>query len=482
MAWCVVEPSRSPLQQCHDGEFLCQLEIGMTPSRYEDRVAGGSPCSNISRSGTTDYVVIPHWSISVQNNSKNYIPDNFSIHFFHASPLRRLVKEMYKLHRVKLTAKRLARTLDRAMIRLSRRNTKSILVLDDPETINIFPSAGEIVHYSRLANPQQVAFPLEKKEAYVLHDVFVWPQQGIVGTMDGDILEETAFSPYALQHMMSRTRFSTRNSMPIDAPCVSIESDPFWSNYYHTLIDKIPRLYSLHHGRFINEKRILLLIPREPSELERLLLEIILPPNVELLWIPAGVTCVTAKEYIFLPYLHGGWEAASLPPEYLAWFRNRVFAALGVQPRGKREEKIYISREKASKRRYANEQELGGRLQDIGFRKYVLEEMSFPEQVELFQRAKMVFARHGAGLTNLLFATDCCVLEHVSATKRKYYRMLSAAMDLPYANLVSENAERDACIHAPIDEILAKITQMTDCAEPFAHTIYRPLTSPPEIT
>jgi hypothetical protein len=64
---------------------------------------------------------------------------------------------------------------------------------------------------------------------------------------------------------------------------------------------------------------------------------------------------------------------------------------------------LYLSRGNANTRRIENENELKTGLKKMGFVCVRAEELSFKEQVELFQNAEAIIAPHGAGLTNLIF-------------------------------------------------------------------------------
>jgi len=67
------------------------------------------------------------------------------------------------------------------------------------------------------------------------------------------------------------------------------------------------------------------------------------------------------------------------------------------------ERRIYISRQKAKKRRVLNETEVISKLEQFGFEIHCFEDHSFAEQVHLMAGAKCVVGMHGAGLTNMLF-------------------------------------------------------------------------------
>jgi hypothetical protein len=66
-------------------------------------------------------------------------------------------------------------------------------------------------------------------------------------------------------------------------------------------------------------------------------------------------------------------------------------------------ERLYLSREKAGRRRVSNESELWSRLEAQGFSKIFTEDLSWKEQINAFAKAKVIVAPHGAGLANLAF-------------------------------------------------------------------------------
>lgn len=97
--------------------------------------------------------------------------------------------------------------------------------------------------------------------------------------------------------------------------------------------------------------------------------------------------------------------------------------------------KVFISRRKALGRRVNNENEVIEALKPLGFVAYVLEEMSYTEQVKLFAQAKVIIAPHGAGLTNLLFAEQPIVLELFGAYVGNEFANLSRSLGFKYGCL-----------------------------------------------
>ena len=68
-------------------------------------------------------------------------------------------------------------------------------------------------------------------------------------------------------------------------------------------------------------------------------------------------------------------------------------------------EKIYIDRTDSKFRhcQIQNDEEVFGFLKEIGFSKYKIGELSFLEQIYLFNNAKIIIGAHGAGFSNLAF-------------------------------------------------------------------------------
>lgn len=65
--------------------------------------------------------------------------------------------------------------------------------------------------------------------------------------------------------------------------------------------------------------------------------------------------------------------------------------------------RIYISRAGASRRRLLNEEALWSVLEGAGFERVLMEQLPFPQQVRLMRETAVLWAPHGAGLTNMMF-------------------------------------------------------------------------------
>lgn len=75
-------------------------------------------------------------------------------------------------------------------------------------------------------------------------------------------------------------------------------------------------------------------------------------------------------------------------------------------------ERIYISRAKQKLRFVENEQEILKVLEKYNFKKVIMEDHSYQQQLAICSKAKYLIAPHGAGLTNIIaMAKNSCVLE-----------------------------------------------------------------------
>lgn len=139
--------------------------------------------------------------------------------------------------------------------------------------------------------------------------------------------------------------------------------------------------------------------------------------------------------------------------------RDLLRESLGDETEGAGEERIYISRGRARKRRIANESAITDILAEFGFKTVYAEDLSFEDQVKAFSRARYLVSNHGAGLTNMLFMpasgsvlelrheTDCinnCYFTLASALRLNYFYQTCASNnedDDPHlANLVVDPA------------------------------------------
>ena len=122
-------------------------------------------------------------------------------------------------------------------------------------------------------------------------------------------------------------------------------------------------------------------------------------------------------------------------PIVVRWLRERLAGPAVREP----QRRLFIRR--MVNRRVANESEVLGVLGAYRFEVVELESLTVADQIELFSDARAVIGVHGAGLTNLLFATRAAVLELFQpGFFNPCYFTLAGAGDCDYWYLTCEPA------------------------------------------
>lgn len=224
------------------------------------------------------------------------------------------------------------------------------------------------------------------------------------------------------------------------------------NNYYHALIDHIPRLYLIDQPDYKDINEIKLLVPDGLTKVENYFLDKILPENISIkICNSNNIYCI---ENLIFPSFLSQSNSGYLPSNYLKYFQSKI---LPERSRNKIN-RIYISRKltkSGSTRCILNESELIDKLQNYGFQKYNLEDISIQDQIELFYDAEIVIAPHGAGLTNIIFSERIKVLElfpGVGVLPHFYY--LSKSLGHNYRYLCGKVSNKDANFEADINEVL----------------------------
>jgi capsular polysaccharide biosynthesis protein len=305
------------------------------------------------------------------------------------------------------------------------------------------------------SDPSNATYSFPDKYAYLLRDVILWPELGAVVDEHGRLIEESIFSTPRRGELVRNGAFRAWAIREINGPATTIAVGPYWDNYYHWLVDSLPRVFALNVPRVAELGRLQLLVSGCLSDERRKLLTALLPSTVEIVEIEPR-TRIRARSYLLLPFLSGDC-AGYLPLEYLAWFRERAFTAFGVRPDAGRRRRILISRQAAVNRRITNGAALEAALRSYGFETLELERLSWAEQMRRFSEAECVVGAHGAGLTNLLYAPPCHVLELFAGTPKPHYRLLSVACGHDYLDPVVGEAPKNADFAVPVDAIVARL-------------------------
>lgn len=201
-------------------------------------------------------------------------------------------------------------------------------------------------------------------------------------------------------------------------------------SYFHWMLDTLPRLALLDEA---DVHALPVVVPDDPGPAIRDTLSAIGVAEEQL--VPHDGTHGVYDELLF-PSLVGG---TGHPPGWaVQWMRER----LAPPARGGRR-RLYVSRADATWRRVRDEDTIVDLLRERGFEKVLPGAMPVADQLALFAEAEAIVAPHGAGLVNLLAASDATVLELLpDSWVNGCYYALAATLGLDYSYLVTPSARR----------------------------------------
>lgn len=313
-----------------------------------------------------------------------------------------------------------------------------------------FPAAQVVEHpiHSSVKTPELLSmrlFPggrtLQNSEyesphatGMVMPSVFFDPVQGLVLDHKRRAIEDSRQVPMR-KHWYRWKPFFSRNIQEVGGYSYAFRS--FRKHHYHLLTDHLPALFMLGKLEWAFEDEINFLVPGSLTAAEQYFIPKLCPDRVTIRTVDEN-RLLRLENYVYVSHL-AQRSAGCLPQEYLECFQARFSPP---RPRVKNK-RIFISRAKSARRRILNEDELYTGLEQYGFTRYRLEEMSIALQIELFHDAEMVVSPHGAGLVNLLFSERVKLLElFPGPLLRPHFYYICKSMQHEYRYQCSRNDYR----------------------------------------
>jgi capsular polysaccharide biosynthesis protein len=273
-----------------------------------------------------------------------------------------------------------------------------------------------------------------------LRDCFVLPDGGVVGS-DGSVVLESIYpaSPDHVAEQLAKTHGADLLAS-LQAQCGgTVERavhcrDRGEVGYFHWVSAVLPRFSMTRRDASYGDLPHLF-EPRQGFATDWLS---ILAPDLRIR--RAGGKPLFVKELVFPSPAQVGSSHYTRNPLLLRWFRSAL-AGQGVLPKaaGPQGRRLYVSRADAPVRRLANEDALLARLKPFGVEKLSLTGLPVREQLRILSEASVVIGPHGAGLTNVIFASpEVRVIELFSPTRNwPGFRVLTEAFGGSYAAYVA---------------------------------------------
>lgn len=249
-------------------------------------------------------------------------------------------------------------------------------------------------------------------------------------------------------------------SKPLRGYYMLIDCPSGGSNIFHWLTEALPRIAIIR--RYTH---------RNPVALVRDQLSLFSQDSLRKLGIEWRVISrneAIRPECLLLTSMPGYWGN---PPPFAVQFLRESFLASYIDKCHKPSERIFVVRR--ATRRVLNENEITPILDRFGIKKVVLEELSFEEQVGLFQSAELVVAPHGAGLTNIVFCQEGAnVIEFFSPNYVNVcFWALANQVGLKYSYLIGEGERPPIGTdpHLIRDDIVVPVRQFEDWLSQYPH-------------
>jgi hypothetical protein len=201
------------------------------------------------------------------------------------------------------------------------------------------------------------------------------------------------------------------------------------TSYFHWLFEILPGIHLMEKTR----SRVDLLYSPYSLSYQKQTLDIMGYGSEKI--IPAENFGIVQAQTLLVPY-HRNYGYPWTKDWVLDFIRDRLL----IRNSKEYPKRIYIHRNKVWKRKISNEKELINLLSRYGFVSLELENLDFIEQVNLFNRAEIIVAPHGAGLSNILFCEKGAKIIEIIGSNRvaSFFINIAQKVELEYYYLEAE--------------------------------------------
>ena len=285
------------------------------------------------------------------------------------------------------------------------------------------------------------------KQYVVTFENGVVVNEGGIVTKDGKIFKSTETWRSDQQRLLKGTRnIADEHPLYFDGK-LAVISSPGQENWYHWLLQVLPRLKLLVDSQVSYDK---IYINNMQYDWQKNALHAVLKHldiSTDYLLLIQSSQVVEAKTLIvpsigYIPSVHH-YE------EFPLWIQQFLKDCFLHEAPVKNNRKLYISRANATVRQIANEDQLAAFLKGKGFDILHLETLSVFEQARLFSEACVIIGPHGSGFANLIFAkghTHVLEIDHkvLGDDQRSCFIGMSRQLGLRYTPFYVDTVHDDA--------------------------------------
>lgn len=272
---------------------------------------------------------------------------------------------------------------------------------------------------------------------FELSDIDFWARYGgSVVTTDNKLLADLSPEVWGVENHPIFSQLRLPKPQPLSGRTAIAVTPEAPGNYYHWIVDLLPRLSLLQPGTdgFDSFAQILLNGSRAPYEAASLSALRVPPEKIRY----ADANDRFHIEHATVPSMdHFSKTIAPWKIRNLRALRESIQATARTLSK-----RIYISRRRAAVRRVRNEKDFEQILHDAGFVLIEIESLSWPEQISLFSTAEVILAPHGAALANAVFCEPTTLIAEIGtqAGYKEFYLRLAASADLRYRFIEATSA------------------------------------------
>lgn len=198
-------------------------------------------------------------------------------------------------------------------------------------------------------------------------------------------------------HSASRSLVQApRSTEIVPGRCILLGCNP---NFYYWLVNNVARLASIQADFDLKSARFLIDEAMPDTHLQTLWQLGFSDQN--LIRVPSSR--VLMCEELIVPTMLASLDVVH--PAAIQWLRS-VLGPKSIDPNFPK--RIFVSRSKPHRRKFANEEDVFRALSQIGFQKVTPDTLSFADQVNAFQNAEIVVSPFGTCLAGLIFAPPTC--------------------------------------------------------------------------
>ncbi len=190
------------------------------------------------------------------------------------------------------------------------------------------------------------------------------------------------------------------NLITLDNDIIYLAIHHPWFNYYHWICESIFRLWMVHRQL----DKLVLILPEYYKNAD-FIMGSLEPFKIKNIYYIPNRKSLMVKT-LCLPQIKpicDSYNAKQLK-QVSSFYRNYVLFEKKVS--FEKMDRLYVSRELASRRKVINEDEILIILKKYGFTIFHPENHTFLEQVAIFAHVKYLVGTHGSGLTNVLFMRE----------------------------------------------------------------------------